>query len=347
MVASRVEVVSPQGRRRRGLALALGRHRHLHRRAGCRSTKRRARHRGGAQSARRRQGLTPSRRRLERIVAAYSDHIARADHARRSATAAEKTLANGSAIWLRSRRPSVSARGVRGILSAMSAGHLRRSGADHPLPRRGPARIFGAPLSSRRCGPSISSIPDRKGRIKLYVRRVFITDDADSCPPGCASSAASSIREDLPLNVSREMLQNNPLLAAIGKAVTNRVLAELEKLAADDKRTSSKIWEAFGPVIKEGLYEDAGAARRSSTRSPASARRRRQLAQPHRLCRGDDGPTRPPSTTSLGRGARRSWRARSSKVSAPAASRCCCSPIRSTPSGCARRSASTASRSSR
>src|SRR5690606_29934783 len=58
------------------------------------------------------------------------------------------------------------------------------------------------------------------------------------------------------LNLSREMLQNNPLVAQIRKAVTNRVLAELKKTAEQDTEKFAKIWKAFGAVIKEGLYED-------------------------------------------------------------------------------------------
>ena len=62
--------------------------------------------------------------------------------------------------------------------------------------------------------------------------------------------------EDLPLNISREMLQNNPQLVQIRKAVTGRVIGELETLAEKEPETFAKIWDAFGPVIKEGLYED-------------------------------------------------------------------------------------------
>jgi molecular chaperone HtpG len=61
---------------------------------------------------------------------------------------------------------------------------------------------------------------------------------------------------DLPLNVSREMIQESPLLAAIKKGVTSRVLGELEKLAQNDAEAYTKVWETFGPVLKEGLYED-------------------------------------------------------------------------------------------
>ena len=72
---------------------------------------------------------------------------------------------------------------------------------------------------------------DRKGRMKLYVRRVFITDDADLLPRYLRFVRGLVDSADLPLNVSREMIQESPLLAAIRKGVTNRVLGELGKLA--------------------------------------------------------------------------------------------------------------------
>ena len=98
--------------------------------------------------------------------------------------------------------------------------------------------------------------PNRKGRMKLYVRRVFITDDADVLPAYLRFVRGIVDSEDIPLNISREMLQDNPILNAISKGVTNRVLSELEKLANKEEDKFASVWEAFGPVIKEGLYED-------------------------------------------------------------------------------------------
>ncbi|GLK68184.1 molecular chaperone HtpG [Hansschlegelia plantiphila] len=98
--------------------------------------------------------------------------------------------------------------------------------------------------------------PDRKGRMKLYVRRVFITDEADLLPRWLRFVRGLVDSNDLPLNVSREMIQESPVLAAIRKGLTNRVLGDLEKLAENDKATFETVWDAFGPVIKEGLYED-------------------------------------------------------------------------------------------
>ncbi|WP_038357892.1 molecular chaperone HtpG [Bosea sp. UNC402CLCol] len=97
---------------------------------------------------------------------------------------------------------------------------------------------------------------DRKGRIKLYVKRVFITDEAELLPRYLRFVRGIVDTADLPLNVSREMIQDSPLLGAIKKGVTNRVLSDLAKLAEQDPDTFRLIWENFGVVIKEGVYED-------------------------------------------------------------------------------------------
>jgi molecular chaperone HtpG len=96
----------------------------------------------------------------------------------------------------------------------------------------------------------------RKGKVKLYVRRVFIADDAELLPAYLRFIRGVIDSEDLPLNISREMLQNNPQLAQIRKAVTGRVIAELESLGDKEPAAFAKIWEAFGPVVKEGIWED-------------------------------------------------------------------------------------------
>jgi molecular chaperone HtpG len=98
--------------------------------------------------------------------------------------------------------------------------------------------------------------PDRKGRQKLYVRRVYIADDVELLPAYLRFVRGVIDSEDMPLNISREMLQNNPQVAAIRKAVTNKVLSELKKVAETDAASFRKVWDVFGPVLKEGLYED-------------------------------------------------------------------------------------------
>ena len=97
---------------------------------------------------------------------------------------------------------------------------------------------------------------DRSGRIKLYVKRIFITDDAEILPRYLRFMRGVVDSADLSLNVSREKIQESPLLAAIRKGAANRVLAEFERLADKEPQTYAKIWDSFGAVLKEGLYED-------------------------------------------------------------------------------------------
>ncbi len=100
--------------------------------------------------------------------------------------------------------------------------------------------------------------PDRKTGIKLYVKRVFITDDCSELVPSYLRFLRGIVdTEDLPLNISRELLQNNPRLAKIRTALSKRVLSELKKKAEKAPEDYVKFWEAFGPVLKEGLYEDS------------------------------------------------------------------------------------------
>ncbi len=98
--------------------------------------------------------------------------------------------------------------------------------------------------------------PDRSGRIKLYVKRVFIADDAEILPRYLRFVRGLVDSADLPLNVSREKIQESPLLAAIRKGATSRVLAEFERLADKEPQSFAKIWDTFGAVVKEGIYED-------------------------------------------------------------------------------------------
>ena len=97
---------------------------------------------------------------------------------------------------------------------------------------------------------------ERESRLRLHVWRMFITDEAGLLPPWLRFVEGVVDTEDLPLNVSREMLQSTPVLARIRKAVTNRVLSDL-KSRAKDEADYAKFWENFGPVLKEGAWEDA------------------------------------------------------------------------------------------
>ena len=102
-----------------------------------------------------------------------------------------------------------------------------------------------------------SSIPERQHGVKLYVRKVFITDECEGLiPPWLRFLRGIVDSEDLPLNVSREVLQNNPVVDRISRAVVKRVLSELGKKAKKDAESYHAFWETFGAVLKEGVYED-------------------------------------------------------------------------------------------
>ena len=99
--------------------------------------------------------------------------------------------------------------------------------------------------------------PERKSHLKLYVKRVYIFDNCDELLPSYFRFVRGVVdSEDLPLNISREMLQHNPQLQRIRKALTKRLFTDLAKKAENAPEEYATFWDNFGAVIKEGLYED-------------------------------------------------------------------------------------------
>jgi molecular chaperone HtpG len=100
--------------------------------------------------------------------------------------------------------------------------------------------------------------PDRKQSLKLYVKRVFITDHCEELLPQWLRFLKGLVdSEDLPLNISREMLQHNPVLTKIRQGVVKRALEYLKKRADNEPDAYAAFWNNFGAVLKEGIYEDA------------------------------------------------------------------------------------------
>jgi molecular chaperone HtpG len=98
--------------------------------------------------------------------------------------------------------------------------------------------------------------PERRRRVKLYVKRVFISDEnVDLIPPYLRFLRGVIDSQDLPLNISRETLQDNPLLHQIRESLTSRVLGDLKKKVEADPEGFLRFWNHFGPVLKEGLCE--------------------------------------------------------------------------------------------
>ena len=97
---------------------------------------------------------------------------------------------------------------------------------------------------------------ERKNKIKLYVQKVFITDECDEIMPNWLRFVPGVVdSQDISLNISREMLQNNPVIEKIKKGITNKVLNEINTLSTKDNKKFLDFWKNFGAVIKEGLYE--------------------------------------------------------------------------------------------
>ncbi len=190
--------------------------------------------------------------RLKGIVRRYSDHIGIPIALKDKAKDTEEVINSAAALWTRSRSeitPEQSAAFYKHVAHAndepYATVHVRAEGTLE----------YSALLFVPSDKPFDLFHPDRKHGVKLYVRRVFITDDCKELVPGYLRFLRGVVdSSDLPLNVSREMLQSNPLLAKIRGNLVKRVLGELEKKAGDDGYLT--FWSNFGAVLKEGLYED-------------------------------------------------------------------------------------------
>ena len=203
--------------------------------------------------------------RLKQIVRTYSDHIALPVILDASVDAAPKkddaaaepagpeTLNSASALWMRSKSeitPEQYKEFYHHVGHAFDEPwhtlHYRAEGAVEYtgllfIPSQKPFDLFN---------------PERKSHVKLYVNRVFISDQLEGLMPrylrfvrGVVDSA------DLPLNISREILQDNPILRKIQSGIVKRLLKDLKDRTEkpDEYKT---FWDTFGPVFKEGLYED-------------------------------------------------------------------------------------------
>ena len=97
---------------------------------------------------------------------------------------------------------------------------------------------------------------DRKNKIKLYVQKIFITDECEEIIPNWLRFIPGIIdSQDISLNISREMLQNNPVIVKIKKGITTKILNEISLLTKENENNYIKFWTNFGAVIKEGLYD--------------------------------------------------------------------------------------------
>jgi molecular chaperone HtpG len=191
--------------------------------------------------------------RLRRVIRTYSDHIGLPVTLSLPGEK-EETVNAASALWLRPKK-EVSEQQYKEFYRHVSHGfdepwltlHWRAEGKLEYsvllfVPSRRPYDLFD---------------PQRVCRAKLYVRRVFITDRCEGLLPSWLRFLRGVVdSEDLPLNISREMLQQSPHVARMRVAIAKRVLQELKKQAESDPAGFAGFWENFGAVLKEGIYED-------------------------------------------------------------------------------------------
>ena len=192
---------------------------------------------------------------IETIVKKYSDHIAQQVTLKAAKKDEEdKVLNNASALWTRQKK-DITADQYKEFYHHVGMAyddpwltlHNKAEGLISYtnlvfIPSNRPFDIFN---------------PDRKANLKLYVRRVFITDDCEGLIPPYLRFVKGIIdTDDIDLNVSRERLQNNPVVAKIKSALIKRIISELKKKAIKDPEDYSKFWDAFGAVLKEGIHED-------------------------------------------------------------------------------------------
>lgn len=192
--------------------------------------------------------------RLERIVRAYSDHIAVPIYLQESGEEEPRQLNSASALWTRP-KSEITDDQYREFY------HHTAHAFDEPWMRlhfQVEGMLSYAGLLFIPGQPPIDLFhPERRQHVKLYVKRVFITDDNEALLPPYLRFLRGVIDcEDLPLNISREMLQHSPVLSKIRSSVTKRVLDALEEKAEKEPDSYSAFWETFGGVLKEGLYED-------------------------------------------------------------------------------------------
>lgn len=189
---------------------------------------------------------------LRAIVKRYSDHIAIPVLLKDGET--EDAVNSASALWTRSKSEITQEQytefyrhSSHGFDEPWATLHYKAEGAIEYtgllfVPSAKPFDLFN---------------PERKNHLKLYVKRVFITDHVDDLLPSWLRFLRGVVdTPDLPLNVSRELLQHNPLLAKIRTGLVKRVLSELKKKSEDADSNYTQFWENFGSVLKEGLYED-------------------------------------------------------------------------------------------
>jgi len=189
--------------------------------------------------------------RLRHIVKTYSDHIALPIVI--AGDDGDETVNEASALWTRQKKDITDEQYTEFYRHVGGFGETWLTVHWHVEGKLEYRNLLFVPSAK----PFDLFDPSRKHGIRLYVKRVFITDEAENLVPAWLRFLRGVVdSEDLPLNVSREILQDNPMIARMRSAIVKRVLTELGKKAEKAPDEYKLFWNNFGPVIKEGLYED-------------------------------------------------------------------------------------------
>lgn len=195
--------------------------------------------------------LEPSR--IESVVREHSGAVAVPIEFQDSPNSVARELADGAALWTKS-KSVISEQDYKDFYQHLSGQFDDPAATVHwHVEGRHEYTVLAFIPGSR---PLDLFDPERKGKGKLYVRRVLISQDITFLPRWLRFVKIIVDSSDIPLNVSREMVQESPVFAAIKRGLTSRILQEIGKIAENDAGRFNKIWQDFGAVIKEGIYED-------------------------------------------------------------------------------------------
>ena len=194
--------------------------------------------------------------RVENIIKKYSDHISHSVYIneKNSKENKEEKIIEGSALWTKDKK-SIKEKDYNDFYT--------QSGANYDKPWK----IIHNKIEGNINYTNLIFIPtekpfdllnaEKKPNLKLYIKKVFITDNLDNVLPKYFRFISGIIdSEDIALNVSREMLQNDPIVNKIKNHLTKKILSELKLELKKSKESYIKFWENFGSILKEGIHED-------------------------------------------------------------------------------------------
>ena len=194
--------------------------------------------------------------RVETIIKKYSDHISHSVYIneKNSKENKEEKINEGSAIWTKDKKS---------IKDKDYDDFYTQSGLNYDKPWK----VIHNKIEGNINYTNLIFIPtekpfdllnsEKKSNLKLYIKKVFITDNLENVLPKYLRFVSGIIdSEDIALNVSREMLQNDPIVNKIKSHLSKKIISELKLELKKSKESYTKFWENFGSILKEGIHED-------------------------------------------------------------------------------------------